>query len=62
MHKILRAHTFHDTEQIYVRNVLVMLRYDGAIQAWIANLIPRRGALYFSTIKPWGLKNLLNAF
>ena len=43
-------------------NKQVMYEYDGAIQTWIANLISNRAAPYFSTIRPWRMKILLNNF
>ena len=43
-------------------NKQVIYEYDGAIQTWIANLISNRAAPYFSTIRPWRMKILLNDF
>ena len=39
-----------------------MQGYDGAIQPWLANLISRRVAPYFMTIRPCRVKNYVMIF
>ena len=59
----LRAHTYQYTTEIKMQVINKQCK-DTMLQfkPGYVNLISRRAAPYFSTIRPWRLTNLLNEF
>ena len=56
----LRLHTYQYATEIKIQ--VINKQCKDAMVQFKPNLISRRAARYFSTIKPWRLMNLLNEF